>query len=206
MDLKSTYNKIAKDWTKDHSTDDWWITGTDKFTSYLNRGDSVLDVGCASGVKSEYLSKKGFVITGIDLSEEMIKLAEKRLPHNGFFFIRDIMEPLNLKVTFDGIFAQAVLLHVPKKNIKKVLTNLLNSLKPKGYIYIAVKKLKDGEAEEQFVKENDYGYEYERFFSFYTLDEIVGYLEDLNLKVIYTDTLPIGKTGWIQVIAQNNFN
>ena len=201
MDLKSTYNYIAEDWTKDHENDTWWIAGTDKFASYLKQGRSVLDVGCASGMKSEYLAKKGFVVTGVDFSGKMIELAQKRMPSR-FFFVRDINEPLNLKSKFDGIFAQAVLLHVPKNNIKKVLGNLLELLKPNGYIYIAVKKVNEGQIEEQVIKENDYGYEYERFFSFYTLDEMRGYLEEFGLKIVYSDVISTGKTEWIQVIAQ----
>ncbi|OGM98140.1 MAG: hypothetical protein A2735_00325 [Candidatus Yanofskybacteria bacterium RIFCSPHIGHO2_01_FULL_41_21] len=201
MDLKSTYNYIAEDWTKDHENDTWWIAGTDKFASYLKQGRSVLDVGCASGMKSEYLAKKGFVVTGVDFSGKMIELAQKRMPSR-FFFVRDINEPLNLKSKFDGIFAQAVLLHVPKNNIKKVLGNLLELLKSNGYIYIAVKKVNEGQIEEQVIKENDYGYEYERFFSFYTLDEMRGYLEEFGLKIVYSDVISTGKTEWIQVIAQ----
>ncbi|MDP2693084.1 MAG: class I SAM-dependent methyltransferase, partial [bacterium] len=135
MDLKSTYNYIAEDWTKDHENNTWWIAGTDKFASYLKQGESVLDVGCASGMKSGYLTKKGFVVTGVDFSDKMIELAQKRMPSR-FFFVRDINEPLNLKSKFDGIFAQAVLLHIPKNNIKKALGNLLELLKPNGYIYI----------------------------------------------------------------------
>ena len=201
MDLKSTYNYIAEDWTKDHENDTWWIACTDKFASYLKQGRSVLDVGCASGMKSEYLAKKGFVVTGVDFSGKMIELAQKRMPSR-FFFVRDINEPLNLKSKFDGIFAQAVLLHVPKNNIKKVLGNLLELLKSNGYIYIAVKKVNEGQIEEQVIKENDYGYEYERFFSFYTLDEMRGYLEEFGLKIVYSDVISTGKTEWIQVIAQ----
>src|SRR5258708_3413568 len=163
MDLKDTYNKIAKDWNKDHKIDTWWNVGTVKFTSYLKKGDSILDVGCAGGMKSEFLANQGFAITGIDLSDEMIKIAKDRMP-NGEFYVKDITQPLGLDNQFDGVFAQAVLLHISKKDIRKVLKNLLNLLKTGGHLYIAVKQLREGEKDEQVVQENDYGYEYERFF------------------------------------------
>lgn len=38
----------------------------------------VLDVGCGSGYSVNYLSKKGFDATGIDFSEEIIKLGKER--------------------------------------------------------------------------------------------------------------------------------
>jgi len=58
MDLKTTYNKIAKDWHKDHHADTWWVLGTDKFLSFLADDASILDVGCGAGHKSEYFIKK----------------------------------------------------------------------------------------------------------------------------------------------------
>ncbi len=58
MDLKSTYNKIAKDWMEDHHGDTWWINGIDKFISLLQPGDSILDVSCGAGEKSKYFTNR----------------------------------------------------------------------------------------------------------------------------------------------------
>jgi 2-polyprenyl-3-methyl-5-hydroxy-6-metoxy-1,4-benzoquinol methylase len=201
MDLKTTYNRIAEDWTKDHENDTWWIRGTDKFSSYLKARDRVLDVGCASGIKSKYLSQKGFIVDGVDLSDKMIELAKKRLPTNRFF-VHDINEPLNLESKYNGIFAQAVLLHIQKNNAENVIGNLIDLLEPQGYFYLAVKKMNEGQAEEQIVKENDYGYEYERFFSFFTLGELEKYLQNFGLKIAWSDISSTGKSDWVQLIAQ----
>ena len=45
-----------------------------------------------------------------------------------------------------------------------------NKLNPNGVLYLAVKEKR--KVEEEIATENDYGYEYERFFSYFTLDEI----------------------------------
>jgi trans-aconitate methyltransferase len=201
-DLKATYNRIAADWNEDHKNDIWWIAGADKLVSFLKTGNHVLDVGCAGGVKTEYLAQKGLVVTGLDFSEAMIALAKKSFPNNTFL-IKDINEPLALDDKFDGIFAQAVLLHVAKTNIKAVLARLVAQLKPGGYLYVAVKKSRHGEPEELLVKENGYGYEYERFFSFYSPDELKGYLTDLHLNIVFEDISSIVRTVWYQVIAKN---
>ncbi len=200
-DLKSTYNKIAKDWLKDHQEDTWWISDTDKFVSFLKTNGLVLDVGCGAGVKSKYLISKGFRVVGIDFSEKMIEIARREVP-DAKFQVADIAEQLEFDEQFDGIFAQAVLLHIPKKDIKQVLTNLLKPLKPKGYFYIAVKEIKEGQPEEQIIKENDYGYEYERFFSFYSSEEINENIKELGLNKVSEDITSTGKTDWIEVIAQ----
>lgn len=200
-DLKSTYNRIAQDWFKDHQEDTWWIESTDKFVSFLKPSSLVLDVGCGAGVKSSYLLKKGLNVVGIDFSEKMIEIAKQKVP-NSKFFVADITKPLEINKKFEGIFAQAVLLHIAKKNIKKTLENLANLLKPKGYLYIAVKGPKKGQSEEQIIKENNYGYEYERFFSFYTPEELNNYVRELGLNTKYNDIISTRKTDWIQVIAQ----
>jgi SAM-dependent methyltransferase len=139
-------------------------------------------------------------VTGCDFSEEMIRISQRYCP-KAAFFVKDIYKPLDLGL-FDGIYAQAVLLHVPKRQIKDVLKNLSNSLKPNGYLYIAVKEIKEGQNEEDILKENDYGYEYDRFFSYYTMDEIQSYLADLGFKNIYDQVFQQKSTRWIQVIAQ----
>ncbi|MDP3793000.1 MAG: class I SAM-dependent methyltransferase [bacterium] len=200
-DLKSTYNRIAEEWHKDHHKDSWWVLGTDKFVSLLKPNDLVLDVGCGGGVKSKYLIKKGLKIVGIDLSEKMIEIAQKEVP-DAKFLVADITKPLEFDEKFDGIFAQAVLLHIYKKDIKKVIGNLASLLKPGGYLYVAVKGLRDGQNEEQIIRENDYGYEYERFFSFYTLEDLNSYMKELGMDNIYNNVVSIGKTDWIQVIAK----
>jgi SAM-dependent methyltransferase len=200
MDLKNTYNRIASDWFNDHKESDWWSDSAHKFLSYLQKGNRILDVGCGAGLKTKYLIEKGFKIIGIDFSEEMIRLAKEYCPE-GEFYVKDIKEPLNLGI-FDGIFAQAVLLHIPKTEVDKVLNEFKSSLKDNGYLYLAVKEKRPNENDEQMVEENDYGYKYERFFSFFTVPEIKDYLTKLNMKVVHDNVISRGDTNWIVVIAQ----
>lgn len=203
MDLKSTYNKIAKDWMEDHERDTWWIEGTDKYLSFFKSNEHILDIGCGGGEKSKYFVKKGFGVTGIDFSDEMIKLAKEQVSA-AKFFVKDIKQPLGFENFFDGVFAQAVLLHIPKDEVIDVLKNITTSLKLKGYFYVAVKELRQGGKDEETVKESDYGFEYERFFSYFTLDELKECVEAIGLKVIYEIITPSGKTNWIQIVAEKS--
>lgn len=201
MDLKSTYNRIAEDWTKDHYEDTWWIEGTDKYLSLFKPGAAILDVGCGPGGKSKYFAEKGFDVTGIDFSEEMIRLAKEQVPE-GKFFVKDVKQPLGFENSFDGVFAQAVLLHIPKNEVIGVLKNITAPLKSGGHFYAAVKELRQGNKDEEMIKENNYGYEYERFFSYFTLEELKSYVEKVGLKVLYGSTISSGKTNWVQVVAE----
>ena len=202
MNLKDTYNKTAVDYFKDHKEDNWWKEGADKFIGFLKKGDIVLDVGCGTGIKAKYLIEKGLDVLGVDFSDKCIEIAKRETPR-GNFIVVDIMDNLkNINGTFDGLFAQASLLHISKKEIENVLKKLLTKLKDGGYFYIALKEKKIGRKDEEIVVDNDYGYEYERFFSYFTMDEIKNYLNKLGLKICYENYATSGKAPWIQVIAK----
>jgi len=204
-DLKDTYNKIADDWHSDHKKDDWWQEGTDKFISYFKKGDSILDIGCAGGVKSKYLIDKGLKVTGIDFSEKFIEIAKKEVTE-GDFWVMDINDVDKLNKKFDGIFIQAVLLHIPKSEVESILKKVVSKLKEGGFLYVAVKEKKENGAEEEIKKEDDYGYEYERFFSYYSKDELKTYFKNIRLKVVFKNVEPPSratrKTNWLQVIGK----
>lgn len=201
MDLKATYNRIAEDWFKDHHGDTWWIEGTNKFISLLKEGALVLDVGCGAGVKSQYLIDKGLNVVGADFSEKMIEIAKREVPE-ATFYVSDIKDVSSLRETFDGILAQAVLLHIPKAEVVHVIKGLRDKLNNNGYLYIAVKEKRENGKEEELLKGNDYGYEYERFFSYFTLPEIKKYISDLEMEICYENVALSGHTNWIQVICK----
>ncbi|MBY0472996.1 class I SAM-dependent methyltransferase [Patescibacteria group bacterium] len=203
-DLKNTYNKIAEDWFSDHNSDTWWIEGTDHLASLLPQGASVLDIGCGAGHKSKYLSEKGFKVTGGDFSEEMVKIAKREVPGVNF----QVLDLYNLAVLseknekFDCVFAQAVLLHIPKSDVQQIISNMGSLLNQNGLLYVAVKEIWDGNTDEETLTENDYGYEYKRFFSYYTTEELEGYFKNAGLEVVYKNVNKVGRTNWIQIIGK----
>lgn len=205
MDLKETYNKIAEDWHKDHDSDTWWVEATDKFISFLNKGDLVLDAGCGAGTKTKYLLDKGLKVVGTDFSEKMIELAKKEVPGAEFFTL-DIKQINELDYMFDGIFMQAVLLHIPKKEVEAILKNVINKLKAGGYLYIAVKEKTPGGVDEETKNESDYGYEYERFFSYFTFEDFENYFKSLGIGMVYKNVLPPSRSArqsqWMQIIGR----
>lgn len=201
MDLKETYNKIAEDWYRDHKQDTWWINGTDEFIVLLEPGSLVLDVGCGAGVKSKYLINRGLKVVGIDFSEKMIEIARREVPE-GEFRVMDVKETRSLEEDFNGIFLQAVLLHLKKNEIVDILQNLFGKLKKGGYVYIAVKEKKPEGLNEEIKRDEDYGYPYERFFSYFSMDEIKGYVKKLGMNLVHESIIPSGNTRWIQVIAR----
>ncbi|MES2088278.1 MAG: class I SAM-dependent methyltransferase [Patescibacteria group bacterium] len=202
--LKETYNKIARDWAIDHKRDDWWIAVTDQFLSMLPKGATILDIGCAQGWKSAYLASKGFSVTGIDFSEEMVLLAQKAFPKIPFK-VWDLYDIEKLPGTFDCVFAQAVLLHVPKAEILEVMGKIKTKLNPGGLLYVAVKQLREGESDEEEVTEKDYGFEYTRFFSYFTQEAMEGYFKKLGFEIVLSKVTHSGRRSWIQIAGKRSF-
>lgn len=199
--LKETYNRIAKDWNNDHTGDKWWLEGVDAFLSLLPKGSSILDVGCGGGYKTNYMIEKGFKAEGIDFSEGMIRDAKTKFT-NINFEVFDIYDFDQYTKKFDAIFCQAVLLHIPRKKIVEVLKKMKSKINDGGLLYIAVKEKKLNGVEEEIKKENDYGYEYERFFSYYTLYELRKYFKDVGIEIIYEKIINSGRSNWINLIGR----
>jgi len=203
MDLKETYNLIARYWHQDHNSDDWWIEGTKAFIEQLPPGAHILDVGCGSGVKSKYLIEHGFKVTGIDISDKLLEIAREEAPVADFREL-SMTELDSMTERFDAVFAQASLLHIPKKQAADVVQQMARRLVPGGLLYIAVKEVREDLPEEGILKESDYGYEYERFFSYFRMAELEKYLTDAGLTVVSTqrNPSPTGKTVWLQIIGK----
>ncbi len=201
MNLRETYNRIAEDWHRDHSHDDWWVEGTDAFVKELPSGAHVLDVGCGSGVKSKYLAKHGLHVVGIDISDKLLEIARRETPEAEFREL-SMYDLDSTSETFDGIFAQASLLHIPRRDAGAVVKKMADRLTPDGFLYLAVKETRSDKPEEGVFKED--GYDYERFFSYFTMDELEQYLADAGLKIVLSlrNPHPSGKTVWLQIIGR----
>lgn len=202
-ELKATYNRIAEDWAREHQDDfrQWWIPGTEQFASLFDKGNVILDVGCGPGFFSRALDRFGLHVVGVDLSEAMIAIARKTALRS-IFLVMDARDLSLADVWFDGIFAHAVLLHFSKQEVSEVLYGFKRNLRPGGYLYLAVKERKPGQAEEEVKKEETYGYSYERPFSYFTLDEMRGFLQELRFTIRSEEFVMTGDTRWIQIIAR----
>src|ERR1017187_4019269 len=51
---------------------------------------SIMDLACGRGRHAKYLNKKGFIVTGLDLSEESIKHAKNFMNEKLSFFVHDM--------------------------------------------------------------------------------------------------------------------
>lgn len=199
--LSKTYDELAVYWGKDASLHDWGDEELVRFANYVksNNGYEVLELGCGSGVQAKMLLAQGLSVLGIDISPSMIAEAKKRAP-GGKYLVGDIVNITFAPDSFDGIYARASLLHIPKSLMPKVFKSINKMLKTGGYFYLAIKEGK-GEGEVEDVR---HGINVKRFFSLFVKEEIENLMEASGFKIIELDTHTRvgGSTIWIQVIAQ----
>jgi 2-polyprenyl-3-methyl-5-hydroxy-6-metoxy-1,4-benzoquinol methylase len=67
---------------------------------------SVLELGPGSGLNLSYFEKEGFETTGIDISNEIIKISQEMAPKTKYIF-GDFLEYNFGKSKFESIFAKA---------------------------------------------------------------------------------------------------
>lgn len=76
--------------------------------------------------------------------QKMLEIAKIKSPQSEFIN-HDIVDIKFNNNHFDGVFCAFVLSHIPKKDVKKCLSNLKNILKNNGIIFIAIQ---EGESKE----------------------------------------------------------
>lgn len=76
----------------------------DNITNYLNMPENgtILDLACGKGRHSIYLNQLGYQVTGVDLSENSIAIAQESSNETLQFKTHDMREPMN--ETFDAVF------------------------------------------------------------------------------------------------------
>ncbi|MEO7391622.1 MAG: class I SAM-dependent methyltransferase [Ramlibacter sp.] len=93
----------------------------------------LLDLGCGPGRDLRTLRDLGHHATGLDGSSTFAAMARA---HSGCEVWQQNLLRLELPITrFDGIFANAVLFHVPGAHLPRVLGELRASLKPGGVLF-----------------------------------------------------------------------
>jgi SAM-dependent methyltransferase len=113
----------------------------ERFLRELASGAHILDAGCGSGRDTKAFLSRGYQVTAIEASTELARLASVFTNHPSEILLFQNME---FHEEFDGIWACASLLHVPKTEMKDVLERFVRALKPGGVFYMS---LKEGEGE-----------------------------------------------------------
>ena len=115
------------------------------FFSLLPAGAHILDAGCGSGRDTLYFNQHGCNVTAFDASARLADLASRL---TGQPVLTMSFEELGFREEFDGVWACASLLHVPRREIDSVFSKLADAVKLGGVIFASF-KLRDEEWEQE---------------------------------------------------------
>lgn len=93
----------------------------------------ILDLGCGPGRDLKAFAALGHVAVGLDGSKRFAAMARQ---YSGCEVLeQDFLRLALPSESFDGVFANAVLFHVPSEALPRVLHDLRSALKPRGVLF-----------------------------------------------------------------------
>jgi cyclopropane fatty-acyl-phospholipid synthase-like methyltransferase len=110
-----------------------------RFSKLIERGRTILDVGCGDGLPVDaYLVKHGFAVNGVDASARMIDLAKENVPE-GFYEVKDIFELKEGEYCVDGVVSVRAMLHIPHEYYRALLSTFASYMPNGGALLLTMR-------------------------------------------------------------------
>jgi len=122
------------------------------FLGLLPPGGTILELGCGAGNHSAKMLAAGFAVRPTDGSPEMADIASRRLGHPVEAMLFHELDEFEV---YDGVWASACLLHVPRDELSAILARIRRALKPEGVFYASF-KLGDGDGRDKLGRYYNY--------------------------------------------------
>lgn len=155
-----------------------WV---DDFMHYIQKGGYIIEMGSAYGRDADYMKQHGYRVLCTDVAEPALEKLRSKGYNAQLYDVRDA-PPIEWRRTFDGYFANAVLLHLTSPAFTTALEHAYDMLKIGG---VAAFSVKIGEGEEVTTRKMDAP----RYFRYYykpELEEIISALPFEILQLEYT--------------------
>lgn len=193
------YDLTAKEWAANHDSQNFWDEELGTFHNLLPSGE-IIEIGVGAGRDAEKLIRMGYHYTGIEPSRSLYEIASRRNP-SGLFSIQTVYDLAFPVDKFDGFWACAVLLHIPKEKIALALNTIHRIVKNRGVGFIAVKKGDGVQIETERVGKKMV----KRQFVYYQDEEFQNILQDNGFKVTQAETKPVSeRTTWLDYFVEVN--
>ncbi len=156
----------------------------------------ILDFGCGPGRDLKAFVELGHIAAGLEGAANFVAMARA---HSGCEVWHQDFLKLDLpKATFDGVFANAALFHVPTQELPRVLLELNATLKPGGVLFSSNPR-----------GHNEEGWTLGRYGVYHELEAWRSYLSQagfLELEHYYRPAgLPREKQPWLASVWRKQF-
>ncbi len=157
-----------------------------------NKALDILDLGCGPGRDLSTFQSLGHKPIGLDGSQAFCYMAYQ---HSGCRVLHQQFLSLDLSASsFDGIFANASLFHIPSQELPRVLDDLYHALRPGGILFSSNPR---GDAE---------GWQGQRYGHYMELDSSKAFFEQAGFSVVHHYYRPEGKPKhqqpWLAIVSQ----
>ena len=152
------------------------------FMGKLPKRGRVLDLGCGTGIPyARHLVETGFDVMGVDLSEEMVKVASRNVPRAEFAQLS--MSEIEYKDEYDGVVSSFSMLLLPPDLFQQTASRIYSALFDGGYFYLSLNEPgNDSHDPDSDVFVNLMGQE--MYSRGYRVEEIEGYFRPLGFSLV----------------------
>ena len=156
----------------------------------------LLDLGCGGGQDAGNLRRRGYRVVGLDRTNALLAAGRRRDPSLPLV-LADLRQFPFQAMSFDGLWAAASLMHLPKPVARRVLIDLCRLVRPGGFLAATVTYgVKSGIVTDGWVPG--------RYFARWNKDELARAVrragwEILELRVV---TNRERKGRWLNLLAQ----
>ena len=170
-------------------------------SSYLKPEDTILELGCGSGLAAKLLQDEGFKVSVIELSSKMIQVAKKITPSTTF--IQGNFLKTDFSETYNAIFALAFIHLFPKADAISVLKKSHALLRDSGILYIGTTK--ESTSSEGWQEKVDYETQPKRYRKHWMQSEFEEVLKGSGFEILDVNLLsdPFGKV-WMDYIVKRS--
>lgn len=115
-----------------------------RLTAFLTRlppAAAILELGCGAGGDTAEMLTRGFNVRATDGSPEMAEVASRHLGRPVETLLFHELDEVEM---YNGIWANACLLHVPREELASVLSLIWRALKPGGVFFASYKEGEGG--------------------------------------------------------------
>ena len=159
-----------------------------------NKALDILDFGCGPGRDLHYFASLGHRAVGLDGCENFCRMAHE---YTGCTVLHQSFLNLNLiPYSFDGIFANASLFHVPGSELPRVLKELHSALRDDGILFMSNPR------------GNSEGWSGARYGCWMELDILEPLLQEAGFNVLNHYYRPAGlpqqEQPWLAIVSQKS--